>query len=262
MKQDVFFKPMHYNKMLSKYFMNTYYVNFFYEETDFKSKFLEIRNKDAYKNFDIFFRDEKMWKEGITKEEIDKNIKKMKEAQAVENEKDVNNFLIIFYNKTLIMMCTIFDIFLVDCAEVIIDNNQKTIKAFANDNDVLLDDLINVDPEDVFKNIQKKCLKRFDFGGIEDKIKYLNKLGIKKEMLFKFNDKMIKQFPQAEEFLKKEIYERRHSIVHKNEMSIKNFEDLSKVFNFLNYLIILWGGLVFTKHFNITSDLILSIKDK
>lgn len=72
MKQDVFFKPMHYNKMLSKYFMNTYYVNFFYEETDFKSKFLEIRNKDAYKNFDIFLGMKRCGKKALQKKRLTK----------------------------------------------------------------------------------------------------------------------------------------------------------------------------------------------
>jgi hypothetical protein len=180
--------------------------------------------------------------------------------KAEENTReDIEEYLPILYNQALVMMCTTFDVFLIDSVEVITRKQPTILHSLTDPKDISITEVINAtDYEILLDTIRKRALKRFDYGGIEDKVRILNKkVDLDTDGVFKFKfqvDAIRNKFPKSYESLVS-AYNNRHGIVHRDEQPIKTPDDLSTVADLFSNLIMNFGWEM-SERFDIQTDFV------
>lgn len=169
---------------------------------------------------------------------------------------DIEEYLPILFNQALVMMCAVFDVFLVDSLNAIIRKDPKMLHQLTSDKDISISEVINSsDYDEIFEIMRKKVSKRFNFGGIKDKIVILKKIGLDMDGIFNFkfhNDNPRKKFPEAQKKLIS-IYDDRHGIVHEDTLTIQTPEDLEPIGEFFSDLIVSFAWEM-GQHFDIPTD--------
>ena len=183
---------------------------------------------------------DEMWNKPLSPSEKIEQFNLLKEGVEKEYVQDVENFLPILFNQTLVVFCTVFEMFLIDSLDVITKLKPETIKILSTKEykDILdaIEKNIDISRLTVFSIVRKKILERFDFKSIDKKFNTFEAIGLKRSAIFKLNEKMTVKYPNAEKFLK-EIYRKRNDIVHKNMLPIKEYQDIENISEFLNHFI-------------------------
>ncbi len=232
MDKTSYFKPFIYTNRLVQYSVNSYYVDYIDRNGNLRQTLLKARNANSASTMAELFEDPKFGLMGATQEQQEENVKKFVEGIDKKNQEAVHEFFIILFNQTLVMLITVFDTFLVDCYEVIVNSKPE---------------LFNSEVP------KEKILERFDKSGIEEKFKKFEKIGLTTSVLFELNEKILSSFPDPNSMLLK-AYHDRHDIVHRNQMVIKSYKEISVISDLMLRLIVYWGTVTFTRTFHITSD--------
>jgi len=259
-KENLYLKPFEFARRIGKYFMNVYYINLFCEKGNLKNILLKTRVRHIYKDV----MGDEMWKERLSLKKKMENLRLLKEKAQEEYTQEVENFLPILFNQTLVMFCTVFDNFLIDGLDVITNLKPEMIKNLSTkeDRDILeaIEENMDVSRSTVFSIIRKKILERFDFKSIDKKINTFEALGLKRNIIFKLNKKMTVKYPKAEKLLK-EIYSKRNDIVHKNTLPLRKFQELEHINGFFTHFIFKFSLDVW-RTFNIKTDFHLMMSDQ
>lgn len=247
---------------LNKYGVNSYYVDLIKRKGNLRDILIKARVASSRKTMTELFSDPEVWNKGLTEKEKQEKLEKIINDVDKKEAEEVDKFFITLLNQTLVMICTVFDTYLVDCFDVITYTKPDLLKSFTNDKDISVGEVIDVKTYDnVFNVIQSKVLKRFDFAGIEDKFKYFQKAGIETKDLFTLNNIMAPKYNDPFSLILK-AYNDRNDIVHRNKMKISSYEEISHISELMNHLIMHWGMLEFKKKFEIDSDFILMSQGK
>lgn len=237
---DLYLKPLAFNTRIGKYFMNAHYINRMYQQGNLQNILLALRLDDFS---EISFKEmmsDRIWAEPLSEAQKIEKFKLVQEKAKKDYTEDVNNFLLILFNQTLVMFCTVFDTFLEDCLEVITSAKADALKLLSmpDNRDILKAIEKNTDPNSLYAVyiIRKTILKEFGFKNIEKKLNTFERLGLGKDIIFKLNDIMSLKYPNAYEFLQR-IYKKRNDIVHKDTLVLKSYEDLANIENFLTHFI-------------------------
>jgi hypothetical protein len=232
MDEQSYFKPLTYQARLSKYAANAYYIDLAGRNGNLRDSLVRTRTIHS-KQFVLEqqFDDRQFWNSEITDDQLKAEIEKIYQGLAEQDKKEVDGLFLTYFNMSLVMICSVFEDFLVDCMDVVVSHNPNI-------------------------RSQRKRLEKFEYWGLEDKLKTFGELGAGEQKLFTLNEKASKKYPKPVSFLK-EIYARRKNIVHKNLIELKGYEELSQINEFMLHMIIKWGGIVFPKHFGIKSDISL-----
>ncbi len=171
---------------------------------------------------------------------------------------EIEEYLPILFNQALVMICTVFEVFLADCFNVITRRQPRVLISLAeqSDSEISIKEIINLgDYDKIFEAIQAKVLKQFDFRGIDGKIKTFKKMTVNMDDIFKFkfhSSKVSAQYPEAHKTLI-EFYEKRNDIVHRNLLPLRNYQDLEHISGFFSYLLMSFGW-VLSEKFRIPND--------
>ncbi len=254
-------KPFKFMGRGNKYVMNTYYLFLLCNKGNLKETILKARMHGADQFIEEEFVRGNALLPGLSQEEREESIQKLKNAIKEGNENEVEDFLPILFNETMVMMCTVFETFLQDCISVLIDNKPQYLKSLSHEKDINIPQIIDASSySQIFQIIKNKFLKRFDFMSIDKKISVFTSIGLDREIIFKFNQKMILKFPSPDKFLEN-IFNKRNDIVHKDFLPIKTMDELFEVSEFLNYFFIKLSMDMFKK-FNILTDMHQLLKNK
>jgi hypothetical protein len=165
----------------------------------------------------------------------------------------------ILFNQAFVLICSIFDFFLTDSLQVITRKQPNILKGLAGKKEIDIAQVIDLaNYRKIFEFIQAKVLKDFDYGSIEHKIKTIEKLKVDIAGAFSFYyhiHEVQAKYPNARKLLS-DIYEKRHGVVHRDELPIANYDELEEIVLFLDSLMMSLG-LVMGKHFNIPTDVSL-----
>lgn len=255
MDSRTYFKIMKYSGGVLRYSLNAYYLDLARINGNLSDVLLSVRLTEQEKFLDEELSNKNLWKPGLSEEEIAANNKKLREKMSERQRQEVDRFFTIAFNQALVMMCTVFDTFLEDCLRVITFKKPETLKALSAEKDITVDRIISARSYDeIFEHIQENVLKRFEFEGIDGKLRQLSRIGVQEHELFQLNDKITSRFPTPANFLRK-IYSDRHDIVHREQLVITKYNELSNISYFLNHIITKWGALYFPKKFGISSDI-------
>jgi hypothetical protein len=187
-------------------------------------------------------RDRKLYEKEPPEEWFKETERKMQESFAKKLEK--SGLLIL--NISLVMLCTIVEIFLDHVLRTIFDANPRTLLSISPYKNITLEEFLNFkDYNDILENFKDKYLEHFNRQGIEKKLEVMYSLGLKKEILFSWrvlDDEAQKRFKGIDDRLLIDIFDKRHSIVHKNALPITAFEEqLLKIKDFFSKVILNFG---------------------
>ena len=257
--ENSYLKPFKFQSQLLRYPVHTHYLEEMRSKGNLSEIMFEARCFDALQHTSKWMAKDEVWKVKPSSEELKQGFAKIQEQIEIKKKREVDEFFITFFNHSLVMMCAVFDIFLIDCVQVISHEKPQILLALGSDADMSLKDFIEAkNYDDFFDSVQSKILKRFEFGGIEDKLKLLMKLGLSSEQMFVFNDEQSTRYPNPEMRLV-QIYTDRHSIVHYDRMILSDHQELEPVSDFLSFLVLHLGGFLFKEHFGVKTDLQLMV---
>ncbi len=174
MNPRTYFKPQAFMYRLNKYAANSYYVDFLEKKGNLRETLIKARTASSKQTMTELFSDPQAWNPGLSEKEKQQSLESMIKNVDKREAEEVDKFFITLLNQTLVMLCTVFDTYLVDRLDVIIYTKPDLLKLFADDKDISIKEIIDSKTyENVFNVMQSKVLKRFDFMGIKDKFKYL-----------------------------------------------------------------------------------------
>ena len=194
---------------------------------------------------------------GIEKEVLEEE--RIIHVREVESSlrKEMEDIFPVLLNQALVMCCTILESFLNDCLRVMM---PVPILFLETESDLsrltdLLDRDGNGDKYD--ENLENKILRRFDFSGIEDKVKTLKKVGVDFDAAVTFKHKIR---PKSVEYALGDAYEflfgayhKRHDVVHRGQLPLRCYEDLEAISEFFSELM-MNVALIMRDTYNVPMD--------
>lgn len=253
--ERTYLKPIIYLGRFFEYPTHAYYIDLLRRNGNLSEVLYKARLSDSESNIDELMQEKSFWNDEPSDGQISERIGRMKLEVAQKKHEEVGKFFATLFNQSLVMMCTVFDVFLVDCVAVITREVPSTLLLLGQNSDVGLKDVVTSRTyEEVFSIAQAKTVQQFDFSGIEDKLKKFEKLGVSRRDLFALSHDFINKYPDPYAFLCS-IYQNRNDIVHRNTFKMSTYQDLDRVSEFLSHLIMHWGGLIFMQKFNIATDI-------
>lgn len=252
-------KPLKFGSRMRKYVLIPYCLDVISKRGTLKEAILKVHMAV----FDSSLNDKEFWTSEVSKDLKRSKIEKLREEIERKNRKDVEKYLPILFNQTLIMVCTICDTFLFDLLKVITNKEPNILKSLVNENDITIPEIIDLgNYQKIFDTIQNQVLQRFDFAGIDKKMTILKRLGIDVDSAFKlkFHTRQVQQkYPNGYNFLIT-AYKKRNDIVHRNKLTVKTHKELEKISVFFGYFISDLA-LIAGRKFGIPTDLELFFKD-
>lgn len=252
--EETYLKPLKFNQRIGKHTVNAYYIDFLAKQGNLKDILLKARMKDADEILFEDVMDDRMWKDKLTEEQKIEKFKLLRGKMEERHKQEIENFLPILFNQSLVMICTVFDNFLLDTLKVITKKKPETLKILSKEEDITIAEIIeSADYRNIFSIIQGKVLRRFEFKGIKKKFETFEKLGLTKGLMFSLSENMKIKYPNAYEFLI-DIYKKRNDIVHRDKLPLRQYQDLSNIDYFLTHFTF-HISLEIKKLFNIPLDI-------
>jgi len=252
--QENILTPLKFSSRASKYIMNAFYIDLLCKKGNLKEALLKARMHGMDKFIEEEFVQGNALLPSLTQKEKEETISKVKVGMEDANKKEVEDFLQILFNESLVMACTVFETFLQDSVSVIIDKNPQFLKSLSAEKDITIPQIIDIaNYSAIFTTIKNKFLRRFDFKSVEDKINVLIKLGLSKEVIFTLGKKISPKFPNPEKFLTT-MFNNRNDVVHKDLLPIKTIDELLEVNEFLSHFFIKLSLDMF-RRFGVMTDL-------
>jgi hypothetical protein len=182
-------------------------------------------------------RDERLYEKKVPEEIARKFEKQMEESFSKKFDKSG----LIALNMSLVMLCTIVEVFLDQMLRTIFDANPRTLLTISPYKNITFEQLLSFkDYAEVIEDFKRKFLEHFNRQEIDEKLDTLYKLGLKKEQLFSWamlDPEAQRRFAGLDDKHLVDIYEKRHAIVHNDVFSINTIDDLLKIKDFLTKVV-------------------------
>lgn len=186
-------------------------------------------------------RNKKLYEKQPTEEMFREFEKKM--AESFSKKMDKSGLLIL--NMSLVMLCTIVEVFLDHMLRVIFDANPKTLLGISPYKNITLEEFLGFkDYGEILENFKYKFLEHFNRQGIDKKLETLHSLGLKKEILFSWrflNEETRKRLEGIDDRLLVQIFNKRHSVVHNDALPVTSYEELLEIKDFLTKVVLNFG---------------------
>lgn len=168
------------------------------------------------------------------------------------NRKKLDNYSPILLNQNLVMLCTVLEIFFIHILEVIIESSPKTLIGLSKEKAISLESVIELKNYDaLIRDFKDKTFDHFSRQSIKEQFGIYKKIGIDITTIFDystFTPSAQKEMVGNDIEKLIQIFETRHSIVHDNTLPIKQEEELYKILNFFNKVVINLSSVVMKKY--------------
>lgn len=133
-------------------------------------------------------------------------------------------------NLSLVMMCTIVELFFEHVFAVIFKANPKILLTLSKDKNITLEQFMKYSKyEDVFNEFVQKTIDHIIGQGTKEVLKAFDRIGMKKNKIFSwiaFSEEVQLRFADWTETRLSDIFQERHSIVHDNAIPLQSVEEL------------------------------------
>lgn len=196
-----------------------------------------------------------IFKEGVSSKDLESAKSLIREALRKKDEEKIANYSILLINQGLVMLCSIFEIFLIESLSQILSQKPQIMLGVAIEKEIKLNDILDLKSYDaIIRSFQAKVIIRFDRASIKEKFEFIDKqLGINKLSFFDWSmySEQVKEELKSWDFSTLiQIFDQRHEVVHNDLLPMKHIEELAKVFDFFQKLI-LNSSVLFRKKFQI-----------
>lgn len=174
---------------------------------------------------------------GVSKKDLDKDLDFITQEMEKLTNEAIEKYPLILINQALVMMCTVYEIFLLHVLDCILLTKPETLVAIAENKIIPLKQVIEArDKEAIVEVFREKVKEHFSRQGIEEKFKIFEKLGIEIMQLFNFScyfggetQKMLSGYDLGKLI---DIFDKRHDIVHKDALPIKTSSEFNAILDF------------------------------
>jgi hypothetical protein len=237
MEEEFLLTPMKFSDRINKYAIVPFHFMIFFEHADLRERIQNHRMKELDELNEQFTP--KMYP-NKTPAEVEVLKLELRARLQATTYQEVDEYLPILYNQALVMMVTVFDVFLYESLRTVTSKCPVLLKSMADEKDMTIVQILELaDYQAIFEAIQSRVLRRFDYKGILEKIEALRKLRVDVDaaLHFKFlTSKVQGQYSNSLELLR-DSYDRRHAIVHREQHTFDSFKQLEEVGLFLGYLV-------------------------
>ena len=145
-------------------------------------------------------------------------------------------------NLSLVMMCTVMELFFEHIFTVVLKTNPKTLLGLSKDKNVTVEQFLNYSSYDeVLGEFISKSIDRIIRQGTKEILKAFDTIGIKTSQVFSwsnFAEDAQLQFADWNSGKLVEVFDERHSIVHDDAMPLESLEELLQRKEFFDMIII------------------------
>ena len=133
-------------------------------------------------------------------------------------------------NLSLVMMCTVLELFFEHVFEVIFKANFQTLLSLSKDKNITVEQFLkHTTYDDVLNEFIQKSTDHIIRQGTKEILKAFDNIGIKTNNIFSWTDftkEVQLQFADWTDVKLYDIFQERHSIVHDNTMPLQSVEEL------------------------------------
>jgi len=238
MEEEFLLTPIKFSDRINKYAIVPFHFMIFFEHGDLRERIENhrIRGLDEL---------HEQYAPGMYSDKTSAEAESLKlQLRAKFDEKtrlEVAEYLPILYNQALVMMMTVFDVFLYESLKTITSKHPNLLKSMADEKDMTIVRILELaDYQAIFEAIQSRVLRKFDYKSITEKIDAIRKLRVDVDAAlgFKFlTAKVQSQYAADNLTLLRDWYNKRHAIVHREQHVFDSYEQLEEVGLFLGYLV-------------------------
>ncbi len=176
-------------------------------------------------------RDARFVKKGVLSEkEFEAFALQAEEAIKDSYVKKFNDSKKTVLNLSLVMMCTVMELFFEHVFDVIFKANSQTLLSLSKDKNITVEQFLkHTNYDDVLNEFVQKSTDHIIRQGTKEILKAFDNIGIKTDKVFSWSDfteEVQLQFADWNDEKLSEIFNERHSIVHDNAMPFQSFEEL------------------------------------
>lgn len=176
MEEEFLLTPMKFSGRINKYAIVPFHFMIFFEHADLRERIQNHRMEGLDELNEQFTP--KMYP-GKAPAEIEGHKADLRAKLEATVSQDVDEYLPILYNQALVMMVTVFDVFLYESLKTVTSKHPNLLKSMADEKDMTIVSIIELaDYEAIFKAIQDRVLRRFDHKSISEKIDAIRKLRV------------------------------------------------------------------------------------
>lgn len=189
----------------------------------------------------------------IPEAEMNKGIlKEIKQKYIDAVSQQVEGYEPIFLNQNLVMQCTIMEIFFLHILEVIVETKPETMKGLAQEKNISLEHIMSVNTYNaIIEKLKSKIFDHFSRQGIKDKFIIYEKVGLNTDRVFNFSsytNDVQQRFKDYSVDSLIGIFDKRHNVVHKNELPIISLDEITLIKEFFEKIILNLSTLVMDKY--------------
>jgi len=207
--------------------------------------------------------DRKLYFPDVTEKELSRTIKYFMKKMEEVNRAQIERYHLPLLNQGLVMMCTVFEIFLVHVLRVVTTNKPETLIGICPDKNLSVERIIELKGYDaVQEELRQKVIEHFCRQGIREKLKIFEKLGVDVEKTFDFSHfaRRIQKTLSGYNLDKlDEIFQKRHDVVHKDIPSVQTLRELEIIKEFFEKIILNFSIIV-SRKFKILRDMQAIVK--
>ncbi|TKJ47049.1 hypothetical protein CEE34_05800 [Candidatus Aerophobetes bacterium Ae_b3a] len=164
----------------------------------------------------------------------------------------VQEYYPIFLNQNLVMLCTIMEIFFLHILETIMLKEPNVLVGLTQGKALTLKQILAVKNYDsIIEKFRSKILDHFSRQGLEEKFKIYEKIGLDIGKVFDYStytSDAQKRLIGYDLSKLSEIFDKRHNVVHKNELPLKELSELAKIKEFFEKIVIKLSILTVDKY--------------
>lgn len=168
------------------------------------------------------------------------------------NARKVREYVPVLLNQNLVMLCTIMEIFFLHILETIMLKEPNVLVGLAQEKRLSLQQVLSLkDYDSIIEKFRSKILDHFSRQGLKEKFKIYEKIGLDINKVFDYStytDDAQKRLIGYDFSKLSEIFDKRHNIVHKNELPLKELSELAKTKDFFEKIVIKLSILTMDKY--------------
>jgi len=184
--------------------------------------------------------DKKVFRGDILQRTTFKNLltQQLKDA----NARKVQEYVPILLNQNLVMLCTIMEIFFLHILETIMLKEPNVLVGLTQGKTLTLKQILAVKNYDsIIEKFRSKILDYFSRQGLKEKFKIYENIGLDINKVFDYStytDDAQKRLSGYDLSRLSEIFDKRHDIVHKNELPLTQLSELRETKEFFEKIVL------------------------